>query len=41
MWEVILSKKAQEDLTKLTKIGLWETVKKLVAIAVYDLIRTV
>ena len=32
MWEVILSKKAQEDLDKLTKIGLFDNVKKLIAI---------
>jgi hypothetical protein len=32
VWEVILSKKAQEDLDKLTKIGLFDNVKKLIAI---------
>ena len=30
MWEVILSKKAQEDLDKLQKIGLFAKVKKLI-----------
>jgi toxin YoeB len=32
MWEVILSKKAQEDLKKLKSIGLFEKTKELVAI---------
>ncbi len=32
MWEIILSKKAQEDLDKLQKIGLFNKVKKLIAI---------
>ncbi|MFN5396383.1 MAG: Txe/YoeB family addiction module toxin [Pseudanabaena sp.] len=32
MWEVILSKKAQEDLKKLNSIGLFEKTKELVAI---------
>ncbi len=32
MWEIILSKKAQEDLDKLTKIGLFDKSKALVAI---------
>lgn len=32
MWEIILSKKAQEDLDKLTKIGLFDKSKELVAI---------
>ena len=32
MWEVILSKKAQEDLDKLQKIGLFNKVKELIAI---------
>lgn len=32
MWQVIISKKAQEDLDKLTKIGLFNKVKKLIAI---------
>ena len=32
MWEVILSKKAQEDLQKLKGIGLFDKVKQLVAI---------
>ena len=32
MWEVILSKKAQGDLEKLTKAGLFSKVKELVAI---------
>lgn len=32
MWEVILSKKAQEDLDKLRKIGLFKNVKQLIAI---------
>jgi toxin YoeB len=32
MWEVILSKKAQEDLKKLKSIGLFEKTKDLVAI---------
>ncbi len=31
MWEVILSKKAQEDLDKLRKIGLFKNVKQLIA----------
>jgi len=30
VWEVILSKKAQEDLDKLQKIGLFAKVKKLI-----------
>jgi Txe/YoeB family toxin of toxin-antitoxin system len=32
VWEIILSKKAQEDLDKLTKIGLFDKSKALVAI---------
>ena len=32
MWEIILSKKAQEDLDKLQKIGLFNKVKELIAI---------
>jgi toxin YoeB len=32
VWEVILSKKAQEDLDKLKEIGLFENVKKLIKI---------
>ena len=32
MWEVILSKKAQEDLKKLKSIGLFEKTKELVAV---------
>lgn len=32
MWEVILSKKAQQDLDKLTNIGLFDQVKELIAI---------
>ena len=32
MWEVILSRKAQEDLDKLQKIGLFDKVKELIAI---------
>jgi Txe/YoeB family toxin of Txe-Axe toxin-antitoxin module len=32
VWEVILSKKAQEDLDRLTQIGLFNKVKELVAI---------
>ena len=32
MWEVILSKKAQEDLKKLKSIGLFDKTKELVAI---------
>ncbi|MBD2187524.1 Txe/YoeB family addiction module toxin [Pseudanabaena sp. FACHB-723] len=32
MWEVIFSKKAQEDLNKLKSIGLFEKTKELVAI---------
>ena len=32
MWEIILSKKAQEDLDKLRKIGLFNKVKELIAI---------
>ncbi len=32
MWEVILSKKAQEDLDNLAQIGLFENVKKLINI---------
>jgi Txe/YoeB family toxin of toxin-antitoxin system len=32
VWEVILSKKAQEDLDKITKVGLFDKVKELVAI---------
>ncbi|AFZ54976.1 Txe/YoeB family addiction module toxin [Cyanobacterium aponinum UTEX 3222] len=32
MWEVILSKKAQEDLEKLKNIGLFEKIKQLIAI---------
>lgn len=32
MWEVILSKKAQEDLDKLQKIGLFNKVKELIII---------
>ncbi len=32
MWEVILSKKAQEDLDKLRKIGLLHKIKQLIAI---------
>ena len=32
MWQVIISKKAQEDLDKLTKIGLFKKVKELIAI---------
>lgn len=32
MWEVILSKKAQEDLDKLRKIGLFNKIKKLISI---------
>lgn len=32
MWEIILSKKAKEDLDKLTKIGLLDKSKELVAI---------
>ncbi|HEY9704885.1 MAG TPA: Txe/YoeB family addiction module toxin [Allocoleopsis sp.] len=32
MWEVILSKKAREDLDNLAQIGLFENVKKLVNI---------
>ena len=32
MWDVIVSKKAQQDLDKLTKIGLFKKVKKLVSI---------
>ena len=32
MWEVILSKKAQEDLKKLKSIGLFDKIKELVAI---------
>ena len=32
VWEVILSKKAQEDLDRLTKIGLFDNAKKLIAI---------
>lgn len=31
MWEVILSKKAQEDLQKLKSIGLFDKTKELVA----------
>lgn len=30
MWEVILSRKAQEDLDKLQKIGLFDQVKELI-----------
>lgn len=32
MWEVILSKKAQEDLKKLKGVGLFDKTKELVAI---------
>ena len=32
MWEVILSKKAQEDLQNLKNIGLFDKAKELVAI---------
>lgn len=32
MWEVILSKKAQDDLEKLKKIGLFDQVKNLIAL---------
>jgi toxin YoeB len=32
MWEVILSKKAQEDLNKLKSIGLFDKAKELVAV---------
>jgi Txe/YoeB family toxin of toxin-antitoxin system len=32
VWEIILSKKAKEDLDKLTKIGLLDKSKELVAI---------
>ena len=32
MWEVILSKKAQQDLKKLQGIGLFDKTKELVAI---------
>ncbi|MEB3189792.1 MAG: Txe/YoeB family addiction module toxin [Snowella sp.] len=32
MWEVILSKKAQEDLEKLRNIGLFNKIKELVGI---------
>jgi Txe/YoeB family toxin of toxin-antitoxin system len=32
VWEVILSKKAQQDLDKLTNIGLFDQVKELIAI---------
>jgi Txe/YoeB family toxin of toxin-antitoxin system len=32
MWEVILSKKAQEDLKKLKSIGLFDKTKELVAV---------
>ena len=32
MWEVILSKKAQEDLKKLKSIGLFDKTRQLVAI---------
>ena len=32
MWEVSLSKKAQEDLKKLKSIGLFEKTKELVAV---------
>jgi Txe/YoeB family toxin of toxin-antitoxin system len=32
MWEVIISKKAQEDLKKLKSIGLFEKTQELVAI---------
>ncbi|MEA5535230.1 Txe/YoeB family addiction module toxin [Crocosphaera sp. XPORK-15E] len=32
MWEIILSKKAQEDLVKLRNIGLFDKAKEMVAI---------
>lgn len=32
MWEVILSKKAQEDLDKLIQIGLFDKTKTLIAV---------
>lgn len=32
MWEVILSKKAQEDLDKLSNIGLFPKIKEIVGI---------
>ena len=32
MWEIILSKKAQEDLKKIKKIGLFDKVKALIIV---------
>jgi hypothetical protein len=36
MWEVILSKKAQEDLDKLRRIGLLDKIRQLIALSLIN-----